>query len=712
MSADDVSAAVRELADRVGILDGFWDNAGQRHITSDETRRALLAAMGLDARSDEAARASLDALRVEEKRRLIAPARVVEVGDPSLATLDVLAPAARGASGPWRLEVEMEHGARQVTEGPWRGDGTLSLTLPRDLQLGYHRITLSMSAGGEEWTGRQTLIVVPPRCVMPAEVLGDRPAFGLIANLYTVRSRANWGVGDFGDLGALAAWTGSVGGDFAGVNPLHALLNRGGDISPYSPVSRLFRNPIYIDVNAVPELAEAPEMRDRLASPEFAAELEALRETPSVRYEQVMAVKGIALDALHRVFLDRVRGTDSPRDRAYRAYVAEHEPPLTRFATWMAIAEQQHSADWRTWPRGLQNANDEEVTRYAALHANRIDFHRWVQFEADRQLGAAAQRARDAGMRIGLYQDLAIGSSPAGADAWAFADHFARGVSVGAPPDPYSATGQNWGIPPLDPRALAQSGYRYFIDLIRAAFRHAGALRIDHVMGLFRLFWIPDGMTGRDGAYVRYPADDLLGIVALESVRHHAIVVGEDLGTVPAEVPDRLAKWGVLSSKVLYFERERDGAFKRAKHYPQLSLATANTHDMPTLAGFWAERDIDMRRDLGLVATADDEARLRAERDRDRGALVRLLDEEQIIPGGLPKSSAELRAAVHGFLWSTPAQLIGLSLDDLAGETDAVNVPGVGPDRHPSWTRKMRADLEAITSSDEADVILARPRPA
>jgi 4-alpha-glucanotransferase len=314
-------------------------------------------------------------------------------------------------------------------------------------------------------------------------------------------------------------------------------------------------------------------------------------------------------------------------------------------------------------------------------------------------------------MRVGLYQDLAIGSSPTGADSWAYADHFVDGVTVGAPPDPYSADGQNWGLPPLDPRALKRGGYRYFIDLIRAAFRHAGALRIDHVMGLFRLFWIPQGMSGRDGAYVRYPAEDLLGIIALESVRHRALVVGEDLGTVPAEVPPRLSKWGVLSSKVLYFERESDGTFKRADRYPALALATANTHDMPTIAGFWSERDIELRRELGLIAAGEEEARARAERDRDRGALVQLLDEERIIPGGAPQSSAELRAAVHGFLWSTPSQLVGLSLDDLAGETEAVNVPGVGGDRYPSWTRKMRADLEAITSSDEADVILARTRP-
>jgi 4-alpha-glucanotransferase len=703
---------LRELAACAGILDGYWDHAGRWCETSHATRRALLAALGFAVESDDAIHESLTAARDADARELFPPVRVVETGTPASTRVPVRAPAKRAASGPFRLRIELEGGGHRVAEGPWRGEGTIEIPIGPELPLGYHRVSLTMSAGGDEWSNEQTLIVVPPRCVVPSDVLGDRPAFGIIANLYTVRSRANWGIGDVTDLGALADWTGGVGGDFAGVNPLHALLNRGLDISPYSPVSRLFRNPIYVDVARIPELEQATEVRTRLSSPEFAAELEALRETPAVRYEQVMAVKGIALDALHRVFLDRVRGSGNERDRAYRDYVATHDPALTQFATWMTIAELQHSADWRTWPREFHDPNGPTVERFAATHAQRVDFHCWVQFEVDRQLEEAARRGRAAGMRIGLYQDLAIGSSPAGADTWAFPDLFVRGVSVGAPPDPYAATGQNWGLPPLDPRGLRRSGYRYFIDLIRGAFRHSGALRIDHVMGLFRLFWIPDGMSGKDGAYIRYPAEDLLGIVALESVRNGALVVGEDLGTVPEEVPPRLAKWGVLSSKVLYFEREWDGRFKASDTYPALALATANTHDMPTISGFWSERDIAVRRNVGLVANDEDEAKARADRDRDRAALVQLLNEERILPDGMPRSSAELRAAVHGFLWNTPAQLVGLALDDLAGEMDAVNVPGVGPDRYPSWTRKMRADLEVITSSDEADVTLERFRPA
>lgn len=700
--------SLHELAHRVGVHDDYFDVAGRRYFTSDDTRRAILHALKIDASTDEAAHQSLERMREEERAELIAPVRVLEVGQSP--RLEVRTPGDRDTVGPWRVEVETENGERYVAEGPWRGGGALELPLPADLPLGYHRVDLSLGAGSQEWRGEQTLIVVPPRCVTPAELLDDTPAFGVIANLYTMRSRSNWGIGDFSDLASLASWTATVGGDFVGTNPLHALVNRGGDISPYSPVSRLFRNIAYIDPAHVPELADAPDVRARLSAPELLAELDSLRESPSVRYEQVMAVKGMALDALHRVFLERVHNTGGERAREYERYVAEHEPGLTRFATWMAIAEHERKWDWRAWRPELHEPDSAAVAELAFACAHRVEFHRWAQFEADRQLANASVGARSSGMRIGLYQDLAIGSAPGGADAWSFNDLLVSGVSAGAPPDPYSATGQNWGLPPMNPLALRRRRYRFFIDLIRSGFRHAGALRIDHVMGLFRLFWIPEGMVGSQGAYVSYPAHDLLGILALESVRHHALVVGEDLGTVPEYVRPALAKWGILSSKVLYFEREWDGGFRSADQYPPLSLATANTHDMPTLSGFWAARDVALRREVGQLSD-DDEARALDERDRDRGHLLRLLEAERILPqGSVPQSSAELRAAVHGFLWSTPAQLVGLSLDDLAGEVEPVNIPGVGPDRFASWTRKMRADLETITTSEDVHIAVPRRR--
>jgi 4-alpha-glucanotransferase len=636
-------SALRRLALRAGIVPEYVDQTGhETRVTSDDTRVALLAAMGIDASTESAASQALRLLDAEEHDEVVPPVRVVP---------------ARDAGG---------------------------------LALGYHE------------SAEQTVIVVPDRCYSPDDVLGDGNAFGIIANLYTLRSDTNWGVGDFTDLAALGRWAASVGADFVGVNPLHSLLNRGDAISPYSPVSRLFRNSIYIDVSRVPELEHAPEIRARLESSEFAAELEALRESPFVRYEPIAAIKTLALDALHRGFL---QGGESRRRLEYDVYVREHEPALSRYATWMAIAER-HGGDWRKWPAELHDANGEAVTRMAAALEPRVGFHRWLQFEADRQLHCAAGSARESGMRIGVYQDLAIGTAPSGADAWAFRDLFASGVSVGAPPDPYSANGQNWGLPPINPRALRRSRYAYFIELVRNAFRHAGALRIDHVMGLFRLFWIPEGHSGKDGAYVRYPHDELLGIIALESHRHRAIVVGEDLGTVPPDVPPALESWGVLSSKVLYFERDGGGAFRAASSYPPLSLATANTHDMPTLAAWWTGSDIDIRAKVGLIEPPD-VSKENEQRDRDRDALLQALSRENVLPSPtVPKSSAELRGAVHGFLCRTPARLVGISLDDIAGEGDPVNVPGVGPDKYPSWTRKMRDSLDVIAAATDTSTAL------
>ncbi len=710
------ASTLQRLASAVGIVDSYIDQTGREvRETSDETRRALLAAMSIDASTEAAAQAALDALRAEARGQLIEPTRVVEVRDSSRRLLSVRAPASRHRTGPWRLEVESENGEVRRSEGPWRGDTELEVTLP-ELPPGYHHVRLTLSAGADEWTNEQTLIVVPGRCTSPDDLLGDEDAFGVVANLYTVRSGRNWGIGDLTDLAALGEWAAAEGADFVGLSPLHALLDRDGDISPYSPISRLYRNPIYIDVERVPELANARGVRDRIESPAMRAELDTLRDAPFVRYDDVIAAKRTALDALHRVFAEQVHGSANPRGRAYDEYVAKEGDALSKFALWMTLAElPEYGPDWRAWPVETRDPQGTATRRLAERYAQRVDLHRWLQFEMDRQLGETARRTRDAGMRVGLYNDLAIGSSPGGADTWANQELFVATASVGAPPDSYSAAGQNWQFPPIEPRALRASGYRYFIDLLRAGLRHAGALRIDHVLGLFRLFWIPNDGSGTGGAYVRYPTADLLGIVALESVRHRALVIGEDLGTVPPEVAPALEKWGILSSRVLEFERDARGGFRRASDYPPLSLATANTHDLAPIDGYWIGRDIELRREAGLIADDGAAARARSSRERDRDALLDLLASEGVLSApSAPESGTALRGAVHSFLCRTPSRLVGLSLDDLSGETEPVNLPGTTREQFPSWTRKMKCTLESLTTSDDVRAAMpchARRRP-
>jgi 4-alpha-glucanotransferase len=557
---------------------------------------------------------------------------------------------------------------------------------------------------GRRFEGTQSLIVTPGRCSIRALGRGQRRFYGLLTQLYTVTSKRNWGIGDLGDLKKLVGWSSRIGAAFVGLNPLHALANRDGEISPYSPVSRLYRNVAYIDVMAVPERTWMPAATRRIRSPALQCELGALRENRHVDYERVMDCKRPVLEILHRGFAARHRGQPTPRGRAYRRYLATEGQALTDFATFLTIQShiglrRKRDRDWRSWPAGYRDPRSARVREFASRHAEEINFHRYLQFELDRQLGAACSKARSAGLAVGLYQDLAIGSSSAGSDTWAFPGLFARGVTLGAPPDPFHSRGQDWQLPPLDPRRLAADGYRYWIRLVRGAFAHAGALRIDHVMGLFRQFWIPAGRPPTEGAYVRFPASDLLGILALESARAGALVIGEDLGTVPRGLPGELARWGILCTRVLYFARDRRGSFWPARTYPRKALVSANTHDMAPLAGYWSGHDLDLRRRSGQLRSTKALLAARSQRVRERRLIVRRLVAEGVLPkGGEPSSGAELCDAINAFLCRTPAALVGIALDDLAGEIEPINMPGVGAERFKSWSRRLHLPLEALST--------------
>ena len=669
-------SALRTLADRLGILSEYVDQTGREtRVTLDETRVALIAAMGFDASTEEHAESALDLLDANALERTLEPVRVM-VHD-SAFTLP--SPGA---------VLTLEKG------GAWR-PGT-------ELPIGYHTLTV----GDEE----QRLIVVPPKCMAPV-----RKAMGLIANLYAVRSDSNWGVGDITDLVTIAEWSGEKGAAFVGVNPLHALRNRGADISPYSPVSRLYRNPIYIDVTAVPEMSECTEARALLNDPATQATIASLRASTQVDYERVWELKRHALEMLHRTFIIRHRDARSGRGRDYRAYIEREGATLVNFATFCALEDhftvEGVSRGWQQWPSQYRHPESSDVVAFRVGNEIAIDFYRWLQFELDRQIAVASTLAHESGLGIGIYQDLAIGAAPDSADVWAFGHLFLRGVNIGAPPDGYAPQGQNWGLPPIDPRQLVEDRYDFWIALLRASLRHAGALRIDHVLGLFRQFWIPEGFPGTHGAYVRFPTEDMLGILALESVRHHAPIVGEDLGTVPPEVPGVLERWGILSSRVMYFERESDGRFRPAASYPKLSLTTADTHDMATITGFWTARDIELQRMAGLIVSDEGATAAHALRDNERRFLV-----ERLVAEGALKSSsadnpsnAELRGAVHRFLCSTPAALVGIYLEDLVGEREPVNLPGVGADIYRSWTRRLSHSLEMLPT--DPDVAIAFPDP-
>ncbi len=711
--------ALRLLATRVGILPCYVDQGGVVRHATDATRVALLTAMGIAAADEGHARASLQALAAADTERMLEPSRVVAPQAARSTTFRV--PSGRAADRRrWSLEVIDEAGETRRAEGVLRAGGaSVRLRLPRTPAPGYYRLLLRVGTGVGERTAEQALIVTPARCTTAADV-GVRRVFGLLANLYTLRGGRNWGAGDFGDLRALVDFTGALGGAFVGVNPLHALANRADEISPYSPLSRLYRNPLYVDVDAVPELREAHAARARLAQPRTRAALARLRAAPHVDYAGVMREKDAVLRTLHRVFAARHRGRGTARGTAYARYLAREGAALVDFATFLALRAQLSAdgrvrRDWHRWRPAYRDPRGRAVRDFRAAHAEAVDYHCWVQFELDRQLEAVATRAGAAGLAIGVYQDLALGSSPFGADPWAFPGLFLQdGVAVGAPADTLGPEGQNWGLPPIDPLALARGGYAYWIRLLRAAFRHAGALRVDHVMGLFRQFWIPAGRPGSEGAYVRMPSADLLGILALESRRAGALVIGEDLGTVPRGLARVLARWGILSTRVLTFERDRRGTYRAARAYLPRALVCANTHDMAPLAGFLRGRDLALRRRVGSIPSDEALAAAQRARERDGAALVRRLRADGLLRDGAPPSDPILCGAVHTFLARTPARLLGLGLDDLAGERDPVNLPGVGLEAFPSWSRKMTRALPDLARAADVRVALGdvpRVRP-
>ena len=540
-------------------------------------------------------------------------------------------------------------------------------------------------------------------------------AWGFALNLYTLRSKRNWGIGDFTDLRDFVRFAAALGADFVGINPLHALhYVEPAAASPYSPTSRFFLNPIYIDVEAVPEFVHDDELaatlRERVGSAQFQHTLAGLRETPLVEYARVARAKWSALEELYGAFRLR-RGA---RKAAFGAFAEAGGERLERFAVHEALIErfardQGRTRGWGTWPTEYHDPASEAVRAFAARNRRHVDYFKYLQWIADDQLAAAAETG--AGMKVGLYRDIAVGVDLNSADVWSDTGAYVLDETVGAPPDPLGPLGQNWGLPAPDPQAMLRDGGAGFAELLRSNMRHAGALRLDHAMALMRLFRIPNGQPASQGAYVAYPLEELLPLVASQSVRARCIVVGEDLGNVPEGFRERMERERILSYRLLLFERALDGTFLPPEAYPRLALATATTHDLPTLPGWVIGRDLDTRVRTGLlsvqaatIAHADrraDASRLLDALDRhgeldalSSRRLHRAIDARDLDPA----SYAPLVRAAYRYLASTPARLILVQLDDALGEFDQVNLPGTF-NEYPNWRRKLNPDLEGIAAA-------------
>jgi 4-alpha-glucanotransferase len=698
-----------QLAERMGIEPEFKDATGKIRRTDPKVSRSLLNSMGLQV---ENARKAQSMLRELERAEAGCSLPRVMVVAQSATRLAVPLTLPRGIEVV-RWSVREEDGASRGGEvsfsqlAPLRARKTGSAVERRHLviqappKIGYH--WLRIEAHGLE-PAEMRLIVVPQRCYVPEGLAEDTPVWGISLQLYLLRSQHNWGIGDFGDLKRFAEFAAELGASVIGLNPLHAMfLDAPEKASPYSPASRLFLNVLFIEIPAVPEWSSGARARAMAEAPDFQRDLAHCRAAPLVDYEAVARLKLPLLRALFDVFRS---DADGGRRQAFEDFRRQQGDALERFCRFQALrehfaAQESRQADWRNWPKDYQDPGSASVARFAHEHRDRIDFLAWTQWTADQQLAEAAEAARAKGMTIGIYRDLAVGADSAGAETWARPSLVVSSAHVGAPPDILNPAGQDWGLPPFNPHALRTEAYSGFIDLVRANMRHAGGLRIDHVMGLQHLYWIPEGFAPAEGAYVSYSMDDLVGILALESRRHRCLVVGEDLGTVPEGFRERMEVAGILSYRVLFFEFDAKGSFVQPQDYPPLALATPGSHDLATLRGWWEAHDIALKSRHGLYPSADEEHRQHEQRAKERVALLRALEAAGL---GLPDLDAtgpfrsNLGDAVHAFLARTRAGLAMVQLDDLTDERDQVNLPGT-TDQHPNWRRKQSLSLEELSTN-------------
>jgi 4-alpha-glucanotransferase len=679
------------LARRRGIALTVDDGRGGRRV-SPETLQGVLAALGIEADTEQRAAAALALLEREQWQAAVQPVAVAR--EPGVVIDVVLPGATRRVS--WQLTCD--DGTQRAGEAAFaelalvgRDEADLRPAQRKErrrlalgnLPLGYHRLSV-------EPPGAVCMVIVTPgNCFLP-DGTAEHRLWGLALQLYLLRSDRNLGVGDFGDLAAVANELGRRGCDVLGLNPLHAPFPDDVELaSPYSPASRLLLNPLNIDVGAAVQACASQGAAALLADADFSAEARSRSAADTLDYRRVAALKE---RILRRVFADW-RAADGESACEFAAFRAAQGTTFERHCLYFALrahvlAEGMGSGDWRGWPPPYRDSRGAEVARFARTHAEGVTWVAWQQWLADRQLAAAAEATRP--MRVGLYRDLAVGANAAGAETWAEQDLMVHGLHIGAPPDALSAAGQEWGLPPPHPEVLRASGYRSFIELLQANMRHAGALRIDHVMALERLYVIPKGAPASAGTYLDYPYADLAGILALESVRSRCLVVGEDLGTVPHGFRERMAAAHMLSYRVLRFERE-GSRFLGPHEYPALAVAVSGNHDLPTLRAWWEGADLELEHEHGVLAEAE-LAAARRQRDADRRALVELLQVEGLLAGAADPAYDELFIAVHALLGRTRALMVLVQLDDVLREMLPVNSPSAP--RYPNWRRRYAQTVE------------------
>lgn len=680
------SKRLAQAATDAGIATSFINAHGEPQAIAADTRQRLLEAMGGTTGTDT--HAPLPAVKV-----FIAGRRMT------------LMPQGQG-DYQWRLTTEEgeSHHQGNVTAGQ-------ALKLPSGLPLGYHSLTLIQEA--RRWHCR--VIVAPQRCYEPRAVKAGKKLWGACVQLYTLRSERNWGIGDFGDLKNMLSEVAKRGGAFIGLNPIHALYPASPEsASPYSPSSRRWLNVIYIDVEAVEDFRTSSAAQAWWKKPSTSAALAAAREVEWVDYRAVTALKITALRLAWQQFA--LRDDDDAQREAFQGFVRERGEGLYWQAAYDALHAHLMQKDaanwgWPAWPQEYRRADSPAVAEFCQTHADEVQFWLWLQWLAWSQFAACWNVCTNASMPVGLYRDLAVGVAEGGAETWGDSELYCLKASVGAPPDILGPLGQNWGLPPVNPHVMVERAYEPFIELLRANMENCGALRIDHVMSMLRLWWIPYGETADKGAYVAYPVDDLLAILALESQRHRCMVIGEDLGTVPVEIVSKLRDSGVYSYKVLYFEQDGENHLRAPQDWPEQAMAVATTHDLPTLRGWWDSGDLTLGKTLGLYPDEVVLKGLYADRERAKQGLLNALHEHHCLPKSSGRNASRmnmtplLNRAMQRYIADSHSALLGLQPEDWLDMEAPVNVPGTS-DQYRNWRRKLSTTLEAMFADEHVNRLI------
>ena len=704
---------LKMLARLYGVERTYVDLWGKRHQASSEQIKTILELMGIVANSAKEATALIKEARHKKYQRVLPP---VLVAKDVIKHLHIyIKDTELEQNHKWCLvlengqKIEGMFQPSDLTRLSARNAGTenyYKLLFPwvHQLQHGYHRFMIAKLEDEYNQDNDLLIIVVPGKCYWPEDAKEKFRGIGV--QLYSTRSKNNWGFGEFSDINKIVDYAAEKGADFIGLNPVHAVSLHNADYrSPYSPISRFQYNALNINVEEVAEEQGGVDLKEEIVS-SYGKRIADLKEKYLIGYPEVRRLKLEAMSDLYEQFLKIHYGRKKTKlGSEFESYIQAGGDSLERYACYEALSEFFLNKDskliaWPMWEDCYQSPESKEVKVFSEDNRQRVDFYKYLQFYSERQLRSVASYVKDKGLALGLYIDLALSAERGGSDIWKDHDIYALGASVGCPADQYAPQGQNWSFPPVIPHQLVAHQYRYFIETLRVNMRYAGAIRIDHAMGLTRLFWIPPSGDALQGLYVRYPVQDMIGIISLESQRNKCVVVGEDLGTVPPGFRELMTDYNMLAYRVFFFMRTWGGGFEGPQVYPELSLVTGTTHDMHTLYGFWSGDDIELRESLGHIKE-EDVAKEHETRKREKENLMRFLQSQGFLPDdyplerGIDKLDDDVFIALEKFLCSVPSKMMMIPLEDIVGQVPQVNMPGV-TDGYNSWSHRLPVNIEDL----------------